>query len=123
MKKGENLSGDTPDRYWLGSVGRACLLLKAFADDVETLSLADIVERTGLEKTIAFRLIYTLEKEGFLRQAGPHRYSRNIEALEQETIPHRVRGGRRRVVVLHRRERRRSMGGGKKTRDRVDFSR
>lgn len=88
MKKGENSPGSAASRYWLGSVGRACLLLKGFADDTETLSLADIVERTGLEKTIAFRLVYTLEAEGFLRKAGPHRYSRNIKLLS--TKPFRI---------------------------------
>jgi ribose transport system substrate-binding protein len=45
------------------------------------LSLADIVGRTGIEKTIAFRIIRTLEKQSFLRKVSGRRYSTNVQLL------------------------------------------
>jgi ribose transport system substrate-binding protein len=56
--------------------------MRAFAEVGDGLTLAELVERTGLEKTIAFRLVHTLEAEGFLRNAGTRRYSLNIKFLE-----------------------------------------
>ena len=71
-------------RHRLESVGRACALLKAFANNEEDLALTDLVSRAGLEKTIAFRLVHTLEAEGFLRRVGSHRYCLNIKMLSKK---------------------------------------
>jgi ribose transport system substrate-binding protein len=71
-------------RYQLETVSRACSLLRAFADEQETLSLADITKRTGYERTIAFRLLRTLEKEGFIRRTEGHQYCRAIQFLDQK---------------------------------------
>jgi ribose transport system substrate-binding protein len=70
--------------YRLETVGRACGLLKAFADDREMLTLAEIAGRTGFEKTIAFRLVHTLEQEGFLRRTDDRRYCSNIKVLTKK---------------------------------------
>ena len=70
--------------YRLETVARACSLLKAFVDERENLTLAEISARTGLEKTIAFRLVHTLEEEGFLRTAGHRRYCLNIKVLDRK---------------------------------------
>jgi hypothetical protein len=51
-------------RHKLATVTRACQVLKLFADDRQDMTLAEIVVVTGLEKTIAFRIIHTLESEG-----------------------------------------------------------
>lgn len=71
------------DTYRLDSVSRACRLLRAFRDDSEALRLADIVQRTGLEKTVAFRLLHTLEENGLLRKAGESRYVSNVKIRDQ----------------------------------------
>ncbi len=68
----------------LESVTRACAVLKAFANQSEMLTLSAIVARTGIEKTIAFRLVHTLEGEGLLRKAGSHRYCLNIRMLSKK---------------------------------------
>jgi ribose transport system substrate-binding protein len=68
-------------RRRLETVGRACSLLKVFADDKEMLSLAEIAQRTGFEKTIAFRLVHTLVDEGLLRRVEGRRYSSNVRIL------------------------------------------
>jgi ribose transport system substrate-binding protein len=62
----------------LETVGRACVLLKIFGDNHETLTLAELSARTGFEKTITFRLAHTLEEEGFLRRTDHRRYCLNI---------------------------------------------
>lgn len=77
-------SDDADRRYQLETVSRACSLLKAFADEQEALTLAQIAKRTGCERTITFRLIRTLEKEGFLRRNEGHRYYRAIRLLDRK---------------------------------------
>jgi len=59
--------------YRLETVSRACALLRVFGEG-EILRLTEIVSRTGLNKSIAFRLVRTLEEAGFLRDAGGRRY-------------------------------------------------
>lgn len=66
------------DSYRLDSVGRACRVLRAFREEGEALKLSEIVARTGLEKTVAFRLLHTLEEHGLLRKAGESRYVSNV---------------------------------------------
>lgn len=75
----DETGGDSARRHRLQTVSRACALLKAFADGEEKLTLAEISARTGMEKTIAFRIVHTLEEEGFLRRIDGHRYSSNIK--------------------------------------------
>jgi ribose transport system substrate-binding protein len=67
--------------YKLETVSRACGILRVFGDDRETLSLTDVVERTGLERTICFRLLRTLEDEGLLRRNDRRRYATNVRIL------------------------------------------
>jgi ribose transport system substrate-binding protein len=73
----------------LESVGRACEVLKLFRPGEEELSLADVAQRSGLEKTIAYRILRTLEQHGLLRRTAGARYASNVRI---ET-PHRFRIG------------------------------
>jgi ribose transport system substrate-binding protein len=68
-------------RYQLATVSRACSVLRAFADEEEALSLAEVSARIGIEKTIVFRLLRTLEQEGLLRRLDSRRYSSNVRLL------------------------------------------
>lgn len=65
----------------LQTVRRACTLLKAFADQEERLTLAEISERTRIEKTIVFRLVHTLTEEGLLRRVDARGYCLNIRLM------------------------------------------
>jgi ribose transport system substrate-binding protein len=80
----EELHKSVGQGYRLETVGRACSLLKAFVNEHEILTLAEISVRTGLEKTIAFRLVHTLEEEGFLRAVSNRRYCLNIRVLDRK---------------------------------------
>ncbi|HWQ53291.1 MAG TPA: helix-turn-helix domain-containing protein [Bryobacteraceae bacterium] len=63
--------------YRLETVARACRVLRCF-EEAEPLRLADVVARTGLNKSIVFRIIRTLEEAGFLRNVGNFRYQSGI---------------------------------------------
>ena len=63
------------------AVVRACKLLKAFAHEGELLSLRELVERTGLSKTTAFRLAQSLVKGGLLERSGKGAYRSHIKPL------------------------------------------
>lgn len=67
--------------YKLETVSRACDILRMFDDDRQTFSLTDVVERTGFERTICFRLLRTLEQEGLLRRSDRLRYASNVRIL------------------------------------------
>jgi ribose transport system substrate-binding protein len=71
-------------RYKLETVARACTILRQFADSQQSLSLGEVVERTGLERTIAFRILKTLEQEGLLRRPEGRRYFSNVNILTQK---------------------------------------
>jgi ribose transport system substrate-binding protein len=70
--------------YRLETVTRACTILREFEDDQQMPSLNDIVKRTGLERTICFRLLHTLEQERFLRRVAGRRYACNVRLLTQK---------------------------------------
>jgi ribose transport system substrate-binding protein len=63
------------------AVVRACKLLKAFQYEGELLYLRDLVLRTGLSKTTAFRLAQSLVKGGLLERSGKSAYRSHIKPL------------------------------------------
>ena len=75
-----------PDQDSVESVLRACQILQAFRDDAELLRLRDVVERTSLSKTTAFRLLATLQTGGMLERAGPAHFRRKFRPVEHAAI-------------------------------------
>lgn len=67
--------------YTLEGVSRACDILRSFEDDRHALSLTEVVERTGLERTICFRLLRTLTEQGLLRRSDKTKYASNVRIL------------------------------------------
>jgi ribose transport system substrate-binding protein len=67
------------DPYLLDSVLRVCHLLRAFRADGETLHLKDLVERTGLNKTVVFRLAHTLAAGGLIERTGRGAYRSRVK--------------------------------------------
>jgi DNA-binding IclR family transcriptional regulator len=92
-----NSSNDTL-RYRVQSVERALQLLGAFNQDERQLGLAELAERVGIPRPTAFRLLSTLEAQGFVRRIGTD-YSLGFRcfvlgnvvkadlAIEREAIP------------------------------------
>lgn len=67
--------------YTLDGVSRACKILRAFEDDREGLSLTDLTRRVGLERTVCFRLLRTLEEQDLLRRNDRGKYASNCRIL------------------------------------------
>jgi ribose transport system substrate-binding protein len=73
----------TRDRYVVKSVVHAAQLLATFRASGEALSLKEIASRSGLPKTMAFRLLYTLEKCGMVDKVGENRYQSCFRPVKQ----------------------------------------
>lgn len=56
------------------AVIRACEILKCFRHEGEVLVLGDVVERTGLSRTTAFRLLLSLVRGGMMERVGRGEY-------------------------------------------------
>jgi ribose transport system substrate-binding protein len=65
------------NRYLVGAFLQAYQVMAAFGPN-EILRLRDVVERTGLAKGTAFRLLYTLHETGFLEKTDPSKYRLRI---------------------------------------------
>ena len=58
------------DPYLVKSVVHSSQLLSAFRTSGEALPLREISARSGLPKSMAFRLLYTLERCGMIEKVG-----------------------------------------------------
>ncbi|TBL73300.1 IclR family transcriptional regulator [Paenibacillus thalictri] len=56
------------DKYSANALARGLEILTMFNDEHPTLSLAEIAQRLGVSRTTPFRLLYTLQSLGYLRQ-------------------------------------------------------
>jgi len=70
------MSDEAParDPYLVKSVVHASRLLSAFRSSGEALPLREISGRSGLPKSMAFRLLYTLERCGMVEKVGENLY-------------------------------------------------
>jgi ribose transport system substrate-binding protein len=72
------------DRYLVEAVLRACDLMDSFQTEGELLRLQDLVSRTKMNKTTAFRILCTLEKRSLIERVGQHHYRSNIRPLKRK---------------------------------------
>lgn len=77
------------DPYLVKSLLHAAQLLSVFQSAGETLRLRDVAARSGLNKGMAFRLLYTLEKCGMVAKVGENQYQSCIRPVK----PKRYRVG------------------------------
>jgi ribose transport system substrate-binding protein len=66
------------DPYLVKSIVHSSQLLTAFHSPGEALPLKEIAARSGLPKTMAFRLLYTLEKCGMVDKLGQNLYQSRV---------------------------------------------
>jgi ribose transport system substrate-binding protein len=66
-------------RYMVKSVLHASRVLEAFQSAGDVLRLKDVVARTGFNKGMCFRLLYTLHQCGFLDKVAENHYRRVSE--------------------------------------------
>lgn len=72
----------TRDPYLVKSVMHSSQLLLAFQSAGETLSLREVAARSGLPKSMAFRLLYTLERCGMVEKLGENLYQSCIRPFK-----------------------------------------
>lgn len=71
------------DRYLVKSIVHSSQLLSAFHSPGEALPLKEICTRCSLPKTMAFRLLYTLEKCGMIDKVGQNLYQSRVRLWRQ----------------------------------------
>ena len=71
------------DRYLVKSIVHSSQVLMTFQSTGESLSLKEIASRSGLPKTMAFRLLYTLEKCGMVDKVGDNLYQSRLNPLKK----------------------------------------
>ncbi len=60
------------DKYWVPIIAKTIDLLDCFGSASESLTLEEIVKRTGIAHTTAFRILHTLVIRDYLTQTGRH---------------------------------------------------
>jgi ribose transport system substrate-binding protein len=71
------------DPYLVKSVIHCSRILSSFRSAGEALSLKEIVQRSGLPKTMCFRLLYTLEKCGMVEKVSTNLYQAIVRPARQ----------------------------------------
>src|SRR5919112_5985265 len=74
----------TRDPYLVKSVVHSSQLLSAFRSSGEALPLREIAARSGLPKSMAFRLLYTPERCGMIEKAGENLYRSHLRPFKQK---------------------------------------
>jgi ribose transport system substrate-binding protein len=72
------------DPYLVKSVLHASCVLGAFRSSGEALSLREIAARSGLQKTMVFRLLYTLQKCGMVEKISENIYQSCLRPWKQK---------------------------------------
>lgn len=72
------------DPYLIKSVVHSSKLLSAFRSPGEALALKELAVRSGLPKTMVFRLLYTLEKCGMVDKIGENLYQSSLRPWKQK---------------------------------------
>jgi ribose transport system substrate-binding protein len=78
-----NRDGQGRDPYLVKSVVHSSKILSAFRSAGEALSLKEVAQRSGLSKTMSFRLLYTLEKCGMVEKVGVNLYQSTLRPAKQ----------------------------------------
>ena len=71
------------DPYLVKSIVHSSQLLSAFRASGEALPLREVAKRSGLPKSMAFRLLYTLEKCGMVEKVGENLYQSCLRPFKQ----------------------------------------
>src|SRR5436190_22984004 len=71
------------DPYLVKSVVHSSRVLSAFRASGEALPLREIAARSGLPKSMAFRLLYTLERCGMIEKVGANLYRSSLRPFKQ----------------------------------------
>src|SRR5499433_4323344 len=71
------------DPYLVKSVVHSSRILGAFRSSGEALPLRDVAQRSGLPKSMVFRLLYALERCGMVEKVGENLYRSSLRPFKQ----------------------------------------
>jgi ribose transport system substrate-binding protein len=80
------MSQPNHNRYLVKSLVHASQILNAFTSKGEVLALKDVVARSGLNKNMCFRLLYSLHMCGFIEKVGDNNYRRICEMRQGRRV-------------------------------------
>ncbi len=72
------------DPYLVKSVVHSSQVLSAFRSTGEALPLREVAARSGLPKSMAFRLLYTLERCGLIEKVSENLYRSHVRPFKQK---------------------------------------
>ena len=78
----DNLNNKNEERYLVPGLIRGLAVLEAFSHEANEMTITDIAEILEVNRSSAFRLIYTLEHCGYLRKASAKTYSLDSKVME-----------------------------------------
>src|SRR3984885_3283890 len=75
--------GEVPDALFNQSLEKGIAVLRAFSAQRRTMSLPEVAEATSITKSSAQRMIYTLEKLGYVKKhPRTKRYQLSVKAMQ-----------------------------------------
>lgn len=79
----EDLSNNkNEERYLVPGLVRGLAVLQAFNQEASEMTISEIAEILNVNRSSAFRLIYTLEASGYLRKASAKTYALDSKVME-----------------------------------------
>jgi predicted transcriptional regulator len=78
-------------RYVVRSVVHSVLVLSAFQSDGEALTLATVAHRSRLHASTTYRLLYTLERCGFVEKVAKNLYRRRGNRVTGKLTTHELK--------------------------------
>ena len=73
---------DNHDKYLVPGLIRGLKILESFTPERSEMTLSEISETLGINRSSAFRLVHTLEKCGYLNRTVHKTYTLNIKVLQ-----------------------------------------
>src|SRR6266704_971117 len=86
MRSAASNCHDSEKSYQFDAILRACAVLGAFQFEGEELRLRDVVFRTGIKTTTAYRVICSLKGGVLITEGRPYRYRANMLKLESRNF-------------------------------------
>src|SRR5581483_3205992 len=80
-----NQDGIEP-RYFVETAAKVLDVLETFNSEQESLSITEVARRTSLTYSSAFRLLYTLERRGYVHRASGKKHYRLAPARRRFRI-------------------------------------
>lgn len=75
-------SSKNDDRYLVPGLARGLAILQSFNEQSQEMTISEIAEILDVNRSSAFRLIYTLESCGYLRKASQKTYALDSKIME-----------------------------------------